>query len=77
MIDGEIALTDTFGGEANFAWVRRGHIPPEVLAKGTRASIRYAKQWAGLSGIRCRKVDTGDEIALYPAGLCQVLFITW
>jgi len=71
----EIEYTDTFGGEANYSWVRRKtltlprHIP-------NRTVIRLAKAEMGLTGWRCRKEDMGETIALYPAGACQVLFIT-
>lgn len=67
-------LTDTFGGEANYSWCERG--PVEVKENASDlAIVRAAKAAAGLSGVRCRKVDFGDLICLYPYGLCQVLFI--
>ena len=65
--------TDTFSGEANYSWVRRG----ELGAANERGAIRDAKRAAGLSGVRCRKLDMGDTIALYPVGSCTVLFLTF
>ena len=69
-------LTDTFGGEANYSWVKRGHYtgnkPDSHLSV-----IREAKHWAGLSGVRCRVENWGDTVAIYPAGACVVLFINW
>lgn len=67
--------TDTFGGESNYSWVR--HEEYTGKAQSDRAIIRAAKKFAGISGIRCRKENYGDMIALYPAGMCQVVFITW
>ena len=72
-----LTLTDTFGGEANFAWARRDVVPEDVAERGHRAVVRYAKQWARLNGRRCQKDDFGDAITLWPRGLCQVLFIEW
>lgn len=66
--------TDTFGGESNYSWVRHG----EYTGKHSPlAIIRAAKKFAGISGIRCRVETYGDTIALYPAGMCQVVFIQW
>lgn len=64
-------MTDTFGGEANYSWVRR-----ITVADGSDLSIvRRVKASLGLAGVRCRRVDYGDQIALYPAGACIVVFI--
>ena len=68
--------TDTFGGEANYCWVRHG----EYTGKrpDSRLSIvRQAKAFAGLTGIPCRVDDFGDMIAIYPRGICHVVFVTW
>ena len=65
--------TDTFGGEANYCWVNRG----ELQGKTDAARVREAKAAVGLTGVRCRREDFGDAIALYPAGCCTVLFIQW
>lgn len=70
----EFEHTDTFGGEANYCWARRETI--EVKENVSDLSlVRRAKSWAGLTGIKCRKENMGDSIALYPVGLCQVVFI--
>jgi hypothetical protein len=67
-------LTDTFGGEANYTWVQRGVVAADS-DNTNHTIVRRAKASAGLSGIRCRKEDYGDMIALYPQGLNMVLFI--
>ena len=71
-----LELTDTFAGEANYSWVRRG----EIAASGDTsrvAIVRRAKKWAGLSGLRCRVYDYGDAIDIRPHGRCVVLFVIW
>ncbi len=70
----EVEHTDTFGGEANYCWVRRYQIPD-----GTRAAlVRRAKALTGLTGHRCKVYDQGgDLIEIRPQGLCQVVFVSW
>ena len=71
----QMELTDTFGGDANYSWVRRAPLP---TCKDTRrARVRAAKSWAGFTGMRCAVEDYGDSLTIRPAGLCQVLFVTW
>jgi hypothetical protein len=66
--------TDTFGGEANYSWVRRCEIEaPENISD--LALMRRAKKWAGLTNVRGRSEDWGDSLAFYPRGSCTVLFI--
>lgn len=74
----KIEVTDTFGGEANYCWVRRG----TTRAKSRRGKIEAAKRLAGWEGW-CRVKVTGDygdmmEIrSVDTSGVCQVAFITW
>ena len=63
-----IEQTDTFGREANYSWVKRWNTKKEL-------TNLLAKKLAGLTGVRCRREDMGDLIALYPVGYCQVVFI--
>jgi hypothetical protein len=66
--------TDTFGGQANYCWSRRG----EVQARDEKQAVRLAKKALGLNGVRCRKETLSETIALYPRGSCTVLFVfTW
>ena len=70
----EYEYTDTFAGEANYAWVHRG----TVEAPNDRTAVRRAKAAVGLTGVRCRREEWGGTvIALYPVGSCTVLFVTW
>lgn len=71
-----LELTDTFAGEANYSWVKRGQLAASA-DMSRLAIVRRAKKWAGLSGVRCRVNDYGDAIDIRPHGLCIVLFATW
>lgn len=71
-------LTDTFGGDANYSWVKRGTIetkPGEDYSD--LAAVRRVKKEIGWSGYPCRTENYGDMIAIYPRGICQVCLITF
>jgi hypothetical protein len=86
----QIEYTDTFGGDANYCWVKRDTVNmPELTHYGydggtnyckanrtfERELMRKAKAAMGLTGIRGRKEDWGDTIAFYPYGSCTVMFV--
>ena len=66
-------MTDTFAGEANYSWVRRG---TTLIREGAShlAIMRKVKAELGLSGVRCRVCDHGNMIELKPYGQCTVSF---
>jgi hypothetical protein len=78
-------FTDTFGGEANYCWVRRGIIrcehrrsdgdqySPEAWRKRRARVAKAARREAGLTGERSSRSDYGDMIR-YDQG-CTVLFV--
>ncbi len=68
-----IELTDTFGGEANYSWVRR--IELEVRKDTRLAIVRAVKNCLGWQGVRCQVSDFGDMIEIRPASMCQVCFV--
>ncbi len=69
-----VELTDTFGGEANYSWVKRKTFEaPRTISD--RALVRRAKALIGLQG-RHIKSDLGETIELRFAGQCIVCFIT-
>ena len=68
--------TDTFAGESNYSWVRRGEYAGK-RPESRLSIVRHAKAWAGLTGIPCRVDNFGDMLAIWPRGVCQVVFITW
>ena len=67
-------MTDTFGGEANYCWVRRAEMPE---AKTILAAVRQAKKAFDIVGARCRRSDYGDEVRLDIVGACIVVFVRW
>jgi len=68
-------LTDTFGGEANYSWVkRRTFSMPENCTN--RALMRRAKKEMELSGVRGKTIDYGGPLEFRPYGSCTVLFIS-
>lgn len=71
----EIEVTDTFGGEANYSWVKRTE---HDLAKPTvRAIARKVRELAGWPTlIRMDIEDYGDQLTFRPRGLAQVCFVT-
>ena len=84
-----LEITDTFGGEANYSWVRRHSFAvPELTHYGydglygsvkamkaqRRRIVREAKALAGWTGWRCEVNDYGDMIEIRPRGACMVAF---
>ena len=71
-------VTDTYGGESNYSWVRRGKVeckPGETISN--LAAVRRVKKEIGWNGGRCKTDNFGDDIRLNPIGLYQVCFITF
>lgn len=88
----DVEYTDTFGGEANYSWVRRATIiMPELTHYGydggtnyakvnrvfMRELCRKAKAAMGLTGARGRTSDYGDGLEFRPYGACTVMFVTY
>lgn len=86
-----VEYTDTFGGEANYSWVKRASIAmPELTHYGYDGSNGYArankvyqrelmkraKAAVGLTGARGRVASYGDVIEFRPYGCAAVMFIT-
>ena len=71
----DVEATDTFGGEANYCWVKRETI--EVPAGASQALImRRAKAALGYTGVRGRvTADFGDLLAWRPYRLLHVIFV--
>lgn len=72
-------ITDTFGGESNYSWVKRGKIeckPGEDYSD--LAAVRRVKKAIGWNGTKCKVSSEGDMIVLRPAWhVCQVCFINF
>lgn len=84
--------TDTFCGEANYAWVKRGTVSmPELTHYGydgatnygksnrvsNRELMRRVKAELGLTGVRGVTNILGDTIVFRPYGVHTVLFIDY
>lgn len=87
-----VELTDTFGGEANYSWVKRVVVTmPELTHYGYDGGANYAKAnkvfqrelmkrakaEMGLTGVKGRSSHHGDMSEFRPYGLNQVMFITY
>ena len=73
-----LEVTDTFGGEPNYCWVKRS----QTKATSRRGVLNAVKRLAGWDG-RCRiKVvrNDGEHMEIRPvstSGVCQVAFVQW
>jgi hypothetical protein len=75
MIRYSIEVTDTFGGESNYAWVRRYTLEvPEKTSK--LALMRRVKRLIGWNGARCNVSEYGDMLDIRPRDACMVCFVT-
>jgi hypothetical protein len=71
-----IEITDTFGGEANYCWVRRWTLQADDRLS-RRAIVRRCKATADIS-CRHRTIDYGDMIRLdFAPSWLAVMFITF
>jgi hypothetical protein len=88
----EYEYTDTFGGEANYCWVKRGKASvPELTHYGydgrngyakadkaqSRELVRLVKAELGLTGHPCARVDCGHMLELRPRNSATVIFINY
>ena len=67
-------ITDTYGGEANYAWVKRYEQTFPITAS-ERAIVQHFKMLMDYTGVQCKRAAFGDVIELRPYGECVVIFI--
>lgn len=67
--------TDTFGGQANYAWVRVATFEASDTAQ-PRELMRHARKALGLEGVKGRIGFWGYDLVFRPYGMCTILFIT-
>jgi hypothetical protein len=87
-----VEYTDTFGGEANYCWVKRAVVTmPDLTHYGydgstnwskaskifERELMRKAKKEMGLANIRGVKSNYGETIEFRPHRSCTVMFIDY
>jgi hypothetical protein len=73
----DVEVTDTFGGEANYGWVRRYTL---TVPAGTKPAtfMRKVKALIGWTGMRCNVSDFGNgSLDIRPRGVCQVCFTSY
>ena len=88
----DVEYTDTFGGEANYCWVKRATVHmPELTHYGYDGGVKYAKAnktytrelmkrakaAVGLTGVRGVTEDYGDMIRFTPYRSNTVMFVTY
>lgn len=69
----EVEMTDTFGGEANYSWVKR----ETIQADSHRQAITKFKKIRGISAGHRIAFDTGDMRRVDFLGSCTCIFSTW
>lgn len=71
-----VEFTDTFGGEANYCWVKRETVmlPERATQKQT---LRAAKAAVGLSGVRGTVDSYGDGYTFRPYRQATIMFVNW
>lgn len=72
----DLEVTDTFGGDANYCWVRR----EKSCATTDRGVVRALKRLMGITGDRADVSNFGDAIEVRPIGRdapCIVGFAHW
>ena len=71
--------TDTFAGEANYAWVRRATIPTRGHTESQASIMRRAKAALGLTGVKGRTTQQGGtgDYEFRPYGMACVAFVSW
>jgi hypothetical protein len=76
MLTVNVEYTDTFGGEANYCWVKRATF--QIVEHASRHAImRQANRLIGLTGLRGKAHDHGDMIEFRPSRSCTVMFVTF
>ena len=88
----DVEYTDTYGGEANYSWIRRATVwMPDMTHYGydgrtnygktvkvfNRELMKKAKRAMDLTGVRGRAHVQGDDLEFRPYGQNTVLFITY
>ena len=91
MIKYDVEYTDTFGGQANYTWVRRETVTmPELTHYGYDGGTNYgkaskvferelmkrAKAAIGLTGVRGIRENWQDTLVLRPHNSCTIMFVT-
>lgn len=71
-----VEVTNTYGGEANYSWVRR-HELRGLEGKSDLAIVRRVKREIGWSGHRCRTEKWAMESASFPVAFAKFVLSTF
>jgi hypothetical protein len=72
-----IEMTDTFGDEANYSWVKRLELCPEKF-NTNRKILKEVRNEFELGNTRLIKsIDTGEMLRYDLIGIHQCILITW
>ena len=67
-------ITDTFGGEANYSWVRREDKVFYAKTFTTKDVAKALRKWGGFANQKTTVTDHGDTIEVRPRGCNVVMF---
>lgn len=70
-----VEYTDTYGGESNYAWVRRQNLTVPV-GISDRALLMRARAAMGITGLRGRVYKHGDLYEFRPYRMATVMFVS-
>ena len=73
-----LEVTDTFGGEPNYCWVKRG-TTKATSRRGVIGAVKRLAGWDGWCRVRVHQWDN-EHMELRPtisSGVNQVAFATW
>ena len=76
-----VEYTDTFGGEANYSWLKRAWVDGSndamawVDGSNDRRIKRAAKAAMGLTGVRGTWDTIGETLMFHPRGSCTIVFV--
>lgn len=78
----DVEYTDTFGGEANYCWIKRHCIEVkqtlDMDQKKVDAKVkRMAKAAVGLNGAAGEWTDYGGQLEFRPSGMATILLVNW
>ncbi|NDC23373.1 MAG: hypothetical protein EBZ49_04510 [Proteobacteria bacterium] len=69
-----VTITDTFGGEPNYGWVKRYDFA--VKNDATQHKItRRAKALVGMTGVKSDTTDYDSGLTIKPRGYHQIIFV--
>jgi len=69
-----VTITDTFGGEPNYGWVKRYDFVTDVNSSQHKIT-RQAKALVGMTGVKSDTQDFDVGLTIKPRGYNQIIFV--